>query len=223
MTALEDGWMDVTVPLEPGMITYPGNPPFQMWRSRDMANGDTHNATTISMGVHTGTHIDAPAHFLEAGVGTDSLPLSAVLGRARVIDIDDPEVITAAELEEHALGAGERVLFRTRNSGECWPTRGFAEDFVHLSPAAADHLAGRRLRLVGVDHLSAGPFRRQHTVDVHRALLGAGIWILEGLDLSAVAPGDYELLCLPLRIVDCDGAPARVLVRPLSGAPSGEA
>lgn len=160
-----------------------------------------------------GTHIDAPAHFLSSRVGSDLVPLSTVIGRAQVIGIEDPSEITAAELEGHRFSEGERILFRTRNSDQHWHTRSFADDFVHVSIGAARYLAERRVRIIGVDHLSVWGVASRNGPEVHRALLAGGVWIIEGLDLSAVVPGMYELLCLPLRVVGADGAPARVLLR----------
>ncbi len=217
MRRLDEGWVDVSVPLESGMVTYPNNAPFEIWRTLDMDRGDDRNLSVLSMSLHAGTHIDAPVHFLAGRNGSDLVPLSAVIGRAQVIGIENPSAITPAELEAYGLNAGERILFRTRNSDERWHTQSFADDFVHVSSAAAQYLAQRRVSTIGVDHLSVGGFASRNGAEVHRALLSAGVWIIEGLDLSAVSPGPYELLCLPLRVVGADGAPARVLLRRLAG------
>jgi arylformamidase len=132
-----------------------------------------------------------------------------------VIRIEHPRVILSAELETHRLRAGERVLFLTRNSERCWNNNQFVEDFVYISAAAAQFLVQRHVRTVGIDYLSVGGYVHDG-VETHRILLGAGIWLIEGLNLSAVKPGAYELVCLPLRVAGADGAPARAILRPRS-------
>ncbi|WP_224245474.1 cyclase family protein [Hyalangium gracile] len=206
-------WIDVSVPLRTGMVHWPDNPPVKIDRVMDLERGDVASVSSMSMGVHTGTHMDAPAHFQRGGVGIDQMPLDATLGLARVIEIRDPVSIKRAELESANLQAGERVLFRTRNSERCWQTDAFVEDFVFISRDAAAYLAERRVRTVGVDYLSVGGFR-EDAEETHLALLQAGIWVVEGLNLSSVRAGTYELICLPLRIAGGDGAPARAVLRP---------
>jgi arylformamidase len=157
--------------------------------------------------------MDAPRHFLADGAGLDELPLDATIGPARVIPIVHPNAIHPEELEVHSLRAGERVLFRTRNSERCWKTDRFVEDFVYISAAAAKYLVQRKVRTVGIDYLSVGGYVHDG-VETHQILLGAGVWLIEGLNLAAVKPGAYELICLPLRVVGADGAPARAVLRP---------
>jgi arylformamidase len=195
------------------MVHWPDNPPVKIDRVMDLEKGDAASVSSMSMGVHTGTHMDAPAHFQRGGVGIDQMPLEATLGLARVIEIGDPVSIKRAELESAGLQPGERVLFRTRNSERCWHSDAFVEDFVFISREAAAYLAERRVRTVGVDYLSVGGFR-EDAEETHLALLQAGIWVVEGLNLSAVRAGMYEFICLPLRIVGGDGAPARAVLRP---------
>ena len=207
-------WIDVSVPLHSGMVHWPNDPPIRIERIRDLERGDPCTLSALSMGSHTGTHMDAPLHFIRGGRGLDEMPLSAVIGPARVIAIRDPDSITPDELRAHRICRGERILFKTRNSARCWTADGFVEDFVYLSTAAAELLAERRVRTVGIDYLSVGGYREKNGVAVHRTLLGAGIWIIEGLNLSQVRPGVYELLCLPLKIERSDGAPARAVLRP---------
>jgi arylformamidase len=207
-------WIDVSVTLRSGMAHWPGNPPVDIRRQLNLARGDAANVSQLSMGSHTGTHMDAPLHFFADGQGLEEMDLEAVIGPARVIEITDSESVRPAELEEHEIGAGERVLFKTRNSPAAWERGSFVEDFVYLSEEAADHLARRAVRCVGVDYLSIGGFHADGAA-IHRAILGAGIWVIEGLDLTGVAPGLYELICLPLRIASSDGAPARAVLRPL--------
>lgn len=207
-------WIDISVPIRNGMVRWPGDPSVQISRTRDMEKGDPCTISRLSMGTHTGTHMDAPIHFLSSGQGIDKAPFSAILGRARVIEILDPGLILPEELKPHRLRKGERALFKTRNSKHCWKKDAFVNDFVSVSLEAAHYLVKRRVRTVGIDYLSVGSFGDDGP-QVHRELLRGGIWIIEGLDLSGIPPGLYELLCLPLRIMRGDGAPARALLRSL--------
>jgi arylformamidase len=213
--AVSGDWIDVSVTLRDGMVHWPDNPPVEIERALSIARGDAANVSKLSLGAHTGTHMDAPVHFVPGGPGIDSMPLAATMGPARVIEIADPQAIRTDELRPHQIRAGERVLFKTRNSPRCWQSATFVEDFVYISADAARYLAEQRVQTVGVDYLSVGGY---HTdgAETHRALLQAGVWIIEGLDLSALTPGPCELICLPLKIAGGDGAPARALVRPLS-------
>lgn len=206
------GWIDISVPLYTGMVHWPDNPPVRIERMLDMSRGDAANVSTIELGAHTGTHMDAPRHFLADGAGIDSMPFDATIGPVRVIRIEHPQAILPAELEAHNLQAGERVLFRTQNSERCWNTDQFVEDFVYVSAAAAQYLADRHVRTIGVDYLSVGGYVYDGAA-THQILLSAGIWVIEGLNLSAVEPGAYELVCLPLRIAGADGALARAILR----------
>jgi arylformamidase len=207
-------WIDISMPLTDGMIHWPGDPVPRIRRTLDMENGDPLNLTHLDICAHTGTHIDAPRHFRKDGSGIDRMPLSAGIGPARVVGIRDPETIRPAELAAHDIGPGERILFRTANSDGPRAGSAFRERFVHLSVEAARFLAERGVRLAGVDALSVDAFAAADA-PVHRILLSAGIWIVEGLDLSRIVPGRYELICLPLKIMEGDGAPARAALRPL--------
>ena len=209
------GWIDVSVPIRNGMVRWPRDSKVRVRRSLDMARGDDVNLTVVSMGAHAGTHVDAPVHFLRSGRGIDEMPLSAMIGPARVIEIRDPESIKVEELRPHRIRRGERILFKTRNSTRCWGTYRFVKDFVCVSLDAARLLASRRVRTIGVDYLSVGCFEKDNH-QTHITLLKAGVWLIEGLDLSQVGPGKYDLLALPLRLEGCDGAPARVLIRQIS-------
>jgi arylformamidase len=211
---MASSWIDVSVKLKTGMVTWPGDPPARISRDQDLERGDPCTVSLLEMGAHTGTHMDAPAHFVRGGAGIDEAPLDAAVGAARVIPIRDRESIKPGELERHAIRRGERILFKTRNSGRCWDADSFVEDFVYISADAARYLAERRVRLVGIDYLSVGGFRADGD-ETHQALLKAGIWLIEGLNLKRVAPGRVQLICLPLKIAGGDGAPARALVRPL--------
>ena len=209
------GWIDVSVTVRHGMPHWPDDPPVIIERVMDIGRGDECNVSHVAMGVHTGTHMDAPVHFVHGARGLDEMPLAATIGEARVVEIADPHEITADELRTHGLRAGERVLFRTANSARCWQTDVFVEDFVYISEPAARHLAEVGVQTVGVDYLSVGGYHADGAT-IHRILLDAGIWIIEGLDLSGVGPGRYELICLPVRMHAADGAPARAIVRPLT-------
>ncbi|MDP2316764.1 MAG: cyclase family protein [Pseudomonadota bacterium] len=212
MTAGPD-WIDVTVPIRDGMLHWPGDPDVRVERVSDLDRGDAYTLSKLSLGAHTGTHVDAPLHYVHEGRGVDELPLDALVGDARVIRILDPHRVTVEELLRHDVRTGERVLFRTRNSDHPWPTEPFSTDYVHLAPDAAAWLALRGVRTVGIDYLSvASP--EEGTV-THRALLLAGVVIVEGLDLSRVPAGRFQFVCLPLKLQGCEGAPARVLLRPV--------
>jgi arylformamidase len=195
----EEGWIDISVPLRSGMVHWPDNPPVRIERMLDMERDDVANVSTISLGSHTGTHMDAPIHLVRGAEGMDRMPLDATIGRARMIEIQDLISIKPDELAPHEIGRGERVLFKTRNSSLGRWTQDFTEDFVYVSQEAARYLADREVRTVGVE--------------THQALLGAGIWVIEGLDLSKVEPGEHELICLPLKVEDGDGATARAILR----------
>jgi len=209
------GWIDVSVTVRAGMPHWPDNPPIVVERAMDIQRGHDCNVSTLSMGVHTGTHMDGPVHFIDGAAGLDEMPLTATIGAARVIGIADDRAVTIDELRPHELRRGERILFRTANSTRCWQTDTFVEDFVGISEEAAVHLAECGVLAVGVDYLSVGGYRSDGAA-IHRILLEAGIWIIEGLDLSAVVPGDYELICLPIKLLHSDGAPARAILRPLA-------
>lgn len=203
-------WMDVTVPIRDGMVVYEGDPSVRVVRRRSMAAGDPANLSEVTFGTHTGTHLDAPAHFIRGGATLDAVPLDALMGPALVVEVGHVRVIGREQCAQLELAGAERLLFKTRNSG-LWRRDTFAHDYVALDEGAARYLMAAGVRLVGIDYLSIETF---HAVGhpVHRVLLGAGVVILEGLDLSAVAPGRYELLCLPLKLAGADGAPCRVLL-----------
>ena len=200
-------WIDVSVTVSHGMPHWPDNPPIVLERVMDLGRGDVCNVSHLAMGVHSGTHMDGPVHFVHRAAGIDEMPLTATMGEARVIEITDPRQITVDELRGHALQAGERVLFRTSNSVRCWQTSEFVEDFVYLSEQAAGYLAAAGVQTVGVDYLSVGGYHADGA-KIHQILLTAGIWIIEGIDLSAVPAGPYEMICLPVKLHGSDGAPA---------------
>ncbi len=207
-------WIDISVPLRNAMVHWPGDPPVRIKRVKDIEHGDSHTLSEIAIGSHIGTHMDAPLHFIEQGEGIDKMPLDTTIGRARVIEIWDTESIKPEELLQHRIRRGERILFKTRNSSRVWQTDTFIEDFVFISNEAAYFLAQSGVSVVGVDYLSVGGFKHGGSY-VHKTLLGGGVWIIEGLDLSGVKPGKYDLICLPLKLDQGDGAPARAILRPV--------
>ena len=204
-------WIDVSIPLKSGMVHWPSDPSVTIKRTKDMDRGDRCNVSHLSMGSHTGTHMDAPLHFLKNGKGLDQMPLTATIGEARIIDIKDEESIQPEELRAHKIRRAERILFKTKNSSRSWKSDEFDRDFVYVSKEAARYLAKIRVQTIGVDYLSVGGFYKDG-LETHQALLGAGIWIIEGMNLSKVKAGRYQLICLPLKILNADGAPARAVV-----------
>jgi arylformamidase len=205
--------IDVSLGIGPDLLTWPGDPGAEVVPSARLARGDQANVSELRLGSHTGTHVDPPAHFIDGGATIDAVPLEALMGPAVVADLRGAEVIDPAELDALDLPAGtDRLLCRTRNS-ELW-SRGrieFPDDYVAVTLEGAGWLVERGLRLVGVDFLSVerdGP----PGFPVHRTLLGGGVVVVEGLDLSAVAPGLYTLVCAPLKVLGGDGAPARALL-----------
>jgi arylformamidase len=203
--------LDVSVPLAPGLATYPGNPEFEMQPVSRLADGDAANVSRLVMGTHTGTHVDAPRHFFEDGCGVDALPLDLLLGRARVVQIDRRGGIGSEELAAAGLREDLRVLLKTSNSA-LWNGEGFHTDYTHLTEAGARYLVDQGVKVVGVDYLSVEQYEKPGA-PAHRALLSQGVVIIEALNLAEVEPGMYEMYCLPLRVAGGDGAPARVILK----------
>ncbi len=207
-----DQFIDISVYLKSGMVHWPSDPAFKIERISDMDRGDRNNLSVVSMGVHSGTHIDAPVHFIKDGKGIDVIPFEATIGSTRVIEIEDTESIKPNELMKHNIQQRERVLFKTQNSSRCWKIDEFIESFVYIPNETAKYLVSKGVMTVGVDYLSVGGYKKDGT-ETHRTLLNGGIWLIEGLNLSNVQPGGYELICLPLKILGGDGAPARAVLR----------
>ena len=206
--------IDISLTIHPGMPYWPDNPAVEIEPSQCLAHGDVCNVSKLTIGTHTGTHVDGINHFIKGGMGVDKMPLDATIGKARVIEIKDPKQITVAEIEPYDIQEGERILFKTQNSDRALKSEQFVEDFVHISTDAANYLAEKKVRTVGVDYLSVGGYQG-NVVEVHHALLGSGIWAIEGLNLSQIEPGDYELICLPIKLKDGDGGLARAILKPL--------
>lgn len=210
---------DISVPVAPGETpTYPGDPGLEVGAWSAISRGDAANVSVLHLGAHTGTHVDAPAHFIEGASGLAALPLDALVGEARVVEVPaDAPAVEELHVGADALRGATRVLFKTRNSAFWEAPRGrFREDFTYIEPAAARALVRAGVRLVGFDYLSIEKFGSEDFA-THLALLSAGVVVVEGLDLRAVAPGLYELFCLPLKIAagSGDGAPARAVLRTL--------
>jgi arylformamidase len=203
--------IDVSVPLDAQLPTYPHNTPFSVEPIKRLARGDSSNVSTLHMSAHTGTHVDAPRHFFDEGAGTESLPLELLIGRARVIDVSSRAGIAAEDLGGIDLSDDIRLLIKTRNS-RLWGSPEFHADYVGVTESGAKHLVEHGIKVVGVDYLSVEQFKNPGA-PAHHVLLGAGTIVIEGLDLRQVEPGIYEMFCLPLRVVGSDGAPARVVLR----------
>jgi arylformamidase len=193
------------------MFTYPGEPAPRVIALKRMRDGSRDNVSELCMSAHSGTHVDAPWHFISDGKTVEQLLLDQLCGPARLVEIKDREAVRVAELERHSWDGVNRVLFKTRN-GELLDRRDFSPDFVYIDGDAAEWLVQKGIKLVGIDYLSADKFKLQ-PARAHLALLGAGVIILEGVDLRRVSPGDYELLCLPLKFANAEAAPARVILR----------
>ena len=203
---------DISLPISESLVVWPGDPPVRITQPLYLDRGDEATVSHLDLGAHTGTHVDAPAHFIPGGSGVDSLDLNVLVGPALVVHALEVDALSADVLATLPIPPGtERVLFRTRNSA-LW-TRDeheFQEDFVAITDDGARWLIERGVQLVGVDYLSVAPF--DDVTPTHRALLHAGIVPLEGLNLSSIEPGVYQLVCLPLKVMGSDGAPARTIL-----------
>jgi len=203
---------DVSVPIRDGGLVYPGNPPIHIELQQAIAKGAGANVSHVDFGSHTGTHVDAPRHFFDDGAGIDQIPLDVLIGQAMVVGFgDDVRAVTRGDLERFDLSGVERLLLRTRNSTYLTQDPNFHQDYTYLAPDGAEHLVAQGVKLVGIDYLSIEQFHSGHH-RTHLTLLGAGIVIVEGLNLDGIVDGRYELCCLPLRLVGCDGAPARAVL-----------
>lgn len=216
-------WIDISVEMRDGMVHWPGDPECKI--SLFVKLGDPIpgqpgktipcNLTQMQLSAHTGTHMDAPRHFVKDGRTMESMPLDAVIGPCRVIELKHKEAITVEELKPFKLKKGERVLFKTRNSTKSWKlakTSTFDEKFIYIPTSTAQYLVDCGIQTVGVDYLSVGGWQKDG-VECHQILLGAEVWIIEGLNLAKVEPGKYDLVCLPIKILGADGAPARAILK----------
>jgi arylformamidase len=212
---------DISIPISPSLPVWPGDPPVDIQQVAKITSGDSANVSHISMGVHCGTHIDAPKHFIDTGKSIDQIPLEKLIGEVLVMEIDSAEnVISERVLTQHPkqtlLETASKVIFRTRNSS-LWSEypHTFQEDYVGIDTTGALYLSQFHFDLIGIDYLSIAPYHE--TLSPHQILLAAEIVLLEGLNLSEVPTGVYELYCLPLKIPGCEGSPARVVLVDQSG------
>jgi arylformamidase len=209
--ARESRLLDVSVPLAAGMVTYPGNPEFELQAVKRIAEGGSSNVSKLVLGTHTGTHVDAPRHFFDTGAGVEALPLDLLIGRTRVVQMNRRGGITREDLAEAGLREDLRVLLKTQNSG-FWRDHEFRQEFTHLTESGARYLVEQGVKVVGIDYLSVEQFKKPGA-PAHRALLSEGVIIIEGLNLADVEAGMYEMYCLPLPVRGGDGAPARVVLK----------
>jgi len=203
---------DISIPISPTMPTYPGDPPVVIEPIKQIGKGSRSNVSRVSFGDHTGTHFDPPLHFIPGGKPIDQLDLSVLYGAARVVDFTRVErEITARDLERARVSKrATRLLFKTRSS-TLWERAGFQKEYVGIAWDAAQWLVDRSVKLVGVDYLSVETFGASEP-RTHRTLLGAGVIVVEGLNLRDIAPGKYTFIGLPLKIQDGDGAPGRAIL-----------
>lgn len=205
---------DISVPLSNSMAVWPGDPPIKIEAALQMSKGDVANVSRLIVGAHTGTHMDAPHHFIDGMSGIDQAALSALVGTVQVVELEIDHHIGAKDLEAADLPAGtERILFKTRNS-EYWQNDpdNFHTDFIAVAEDGAHWLVEHGVKLVGVDYLSVERYDAPDEHPVHKILLGANMVVVEGLNLGGIAPGEYTLMALPIKIKHGDGAPARVLL-----------
>jgi len=203
--------VDITVPLDPNLPSYPGNLPYTLEPVKRLAKGDSSNVSSLHLSAHAGTHVDAPRHFFDEAPGIEGLPLEMLFGRTRVVDITTRRGIAAEDLANLDFSEDIRVLFKTANS-RLWGSAEFHSDYVGVTEPAARYLVDHGVKLVGVDYLSVEVFKTPRA-PAHRVLLGNGVVVIEGLNLRDVEPGIYEMFCLPLLAVGADAAPARVVLR----------
>ncbi len=206
---------DITVTISPELPVYPGDPGIEIKRTLSLEAGEVANVSHLSFGSHIGTHVDPPAHFVVGGLPLDQLPLEVLIGPARVVDVGEARAIDRSIIERSDLAGVTRVLFKTRNSRFWQQATEFQRDFVYLETEAAERLVAQGVQLVGIDYLSIERFNFEQPT-THLTLLTHNVIIVEGLNLSEITPGDYELICLPLKIKAGDGGPARVVLRELN-------
>ena len=212
-------WIDISIPFPvdrpmPYFPTDPQGP--SVTRIFDRTKGDPVTMSQININSHNGTHIDAPFHFMAEGTTIDMMPLDTAIGLARVIEIKDPVSIKLEEVEPYDIKEGERILFKTRNSSYAYNTSDFITDYVYCTNEVAYYLKDKKIRLVGVDYVTIGSQKDQENIKiVHETLLGNGIYIMEMLNLDGVTPGDYEMICLTLRMEKGDAGPCRAIIRPM--------
>lgn len=207
----DNPWLEVSAPVHSGMQHWPGEPEVSIYRIASISEGKDANVSGLSMSAHTGTHMDAPLHFFSGGKDISQIPFETLIGEAQVIEVKNPLSVDLPDITDYDIRPGDRVLFKTANSNKEWFNMDFSTNYTGLSARAAKYLAERKVVLVGIDFLSIGSYKEDE--EVHRALLGSGIWIIEGLWLKDIPEGAYDLICLPLRLPGSDGAPARAVLK----------
>ncbi|MEI6056578.1 MAG: cyclase family protein [Lentisphaerota bacterium] len=207
---------DISLPISNDLFVWPGDPSVSLIQAKSISKGDQCNVSQLQMGVHTGTHIDAPYHFINDGARVESIPMETFIGTCLVIEVDSKTLVEKQDLLKYKIGEHSRILLKTRNT-DLWANnvKSFDRNFVALAIDAAQYLIEMNILLVGIDYLSIESFHSANN-PVHKLLLKNNITILEGLNLSKIKPGVYELICLPLKLQGCEGSPARVLLRELA-------
>jgi len=225
----KSGWIDITIPLRNAMVSWPSDPFLptvnRIW---DVNKGDKVTMSEFHFISHTGTHIDAPLHFVPGGGTIDEMPLETAIGPARVIEIEDTESVKVEELAPYNIQRGERILFKTQNSSKLFDTDEFTKEYVYLSFEAAEYLVNRGIILVGFDYITICRFETEAEYEstavylatspmhrTHRIFLENGIYIMEFVNLAGVKPGNYELICLPLKLEHGDAGLTRAVIRPI--------
>jgi arylformamidase len=203
-------WYDVTVPVKSGMLHWPGDPEVEIFKRSSIEDGDEANVSGINFGLHTGTHMDAPLHFIDKADDITAVSPEVLIGSAKVINIEHEEYIGREELKSKQISNGDRVLFKTKNSDSEWFNKDFKKDFIYLNDEGAEFLASAGVSVIGIDYLSIGKFKEGEKT--HKILLSKGIWIIEGLYLNDLPEGEYEMYALPLKIEGADGSPVRVIL-----------
>ncbi len=205
-------WIDISATISDGMTRWPDDPAVEVVRAEEIGvKGSEANVTKITTTAHVGTHIDAPLHLVANGMDVASVPLEKLIGQAKVVHVRNPREISMDDIRDLDIAAGDRILFRTKNSEAEWEHLPFIEDYVYLSTEAAQYLAEKKVNCVGVDYLSLG--NKENDPEVHRLMLCSNIIIIEGLKLKDIEPGGYDMVCLPLKIKNSDGGPSRVIIR----------
>ena len=212
MSNSKNDWIDISLTVETGRIVWPGDPGVEVSKLLQIEKGDICNTSLLTCPVHVGTHIDAPLHFIDGGEGIETLPLNSLAGKAKVFEIISETEIPLDEIENSEIDEGDIVLFKTINSEVYLKEQSFNENYVYLSTEAAKYLAMKKIATVGIDYYSIAGVNN-NLIECHQVLLGAKVTIIEGLDLSGISPGEYEFICLPLKIKGSDGSPARAIIR----------
>ncbi len=203
-------FIDISMPIYNGMLSWPTDPKVDVRAFKDQSTGKASNVSTLNIGTHTGTHIDPPVHFISGGKTLDDISLDILIGPARVLELNVEKKIGAEDLKKHDLSGIKRVLFKTNNS-HLYKLEEFTRDFIYLAKDGAEYLIEQGVGLIGIDYLSIDEYGNKDA-PAHHILLGGDVTIIEGINLSQVSAGEYELICLPLRVSEGNGGPARAVL-----------